>query len=84
MLSIRGQPNGGVIVPKNFATKGLRPVGKDDVILGEAFFRCGWRGDNEYGAAAKIKIHNGAIILGKSFESTVWRSSEKVEVADYR
>lgn len=56
MVSIRRESNGCVIVPKNFAGKGFRLVGEDDIVLGETFFGCRGRGNEENWAAAEMKI----------------------------
>lgn len=81
VISIRSKSNGAAIVSKNLARKGLRPVGEDGVVLGEAFFRCRGRGDDDDGKAAEVKVHHGAMLVRQSSQSAVRRRFEEVEVA---
>lgn len=83
VISIRSESDSGVIVSENPAGNGIRPVGEDGVVSGEALLGCGGRGDDDDGEAAEVKLHHGAVLLGESLQGEVRRRFEEVEVAAY-
>ena len=60
-----------------------RAVGKNDVIVGEAFFGYGGGGDEEDWAGAETEVKDVAMLLGELGEGLVDGGFEKVKVAEY-
>ena len=58
MLAVRCRGHGGVVEPHVLAGRQARAVGQDDVVLGEAFFDGGRRGndDHELGSESEENI----------------------------
>lgn len=84
VIPVRSESDGGVIVPEDSACGGIRPIGEHGVVLGEALFRRGGRGDDDDREAAEEELHDGAVLLGQSSQRAVRHRFEEVEMTDHR
>ena len=71
-----------MVVVEDLSGEGVRPVGEDDVVLGEAFFGGGGGGDQEELARAAAEEEDLAVLGGEGLKGPVDRFFEKMEVAD--
>lgn len=61
-----GGPNEeGVVVAQVLAHEELGPIGKDNVVLGEALVCGPWGGDYDGGLAAQLEGEDRAVALGE-------------------
>ncbi|KAJ4846883.1 hypothetical protein Tsubulata_011892 [Turnera subulata] len=65
MVAVVGGCHGGEVVVEVLAVEEGRAVGEDDIVLGEAFLRGGWGGNDHHEAGTKAKRHDWAVCLGE-------------------
>ncbi|KAK3019706.1 hypothetical protein RJ639_003940 [Escallonia herrerae] len=65
------------------ATKKLRPICENDIVLGETFFNGCWRRHDKHRPGTESKGENWTIFVRKLFQHSVDRFFYQVEMAYY-
>ena len=62
-IAVRCRGHGGVVEPYMLAGRQARAVGQDDVVLGEAFFDGGRRGNDNHELGSESEGENWTVLL---------------------